>query len=379
MELTETNHIPHSAMAEITWRCNLNCRHCYLPEGQRRKSAREADELSTAELCRVFDEMAEMGVLYLTISGGEVCMRPDFLALVAHARKRAFDLRVFTTGTLFNPKIAAALVDHAVGKVEISVYGRPETHDALVAVPGSFERSIAAARVLRRGGVAVIIKCPLMNLNIGDYPFLVALAEAEGFLYKFDPTVVPRDDKDAAPLALRSFDEQLRAAFRDPRLRIEPAGEDPTEFDMASPVCEAGRTYLALGPNGDVYPCIEWRTVLGNVRKTPLREIWESSEADRLRSFRRSDYAVCNSCELLPWCPRCTGLADREDGDFLGPSREACHLAKLNYEVVTGKTPPKTGLELRDGASASADAACGSGGCGSCGGNVFEKLTKGAS
>src|SRR5688572_12899725 len=100
MELCEKTHVPHSALMEITWRCNLKCLHCYLPEGQRRKSAREADELSTDELKRVLDELADLGVLYLTLSGGEVAMRPDFLTLVEHARKRTFDVRIFTTGTL---------------------------------------------------------------------------------------------------------------------------------------------------------------------------------------------------------------------------------------------------------------------------------------
>jgi len=368
MELCEQQGVPHSAMVELTWRCNLNCAHCYLPEGQRRKSAREADELSTDELRRVFDEMADLGVLYLTLSGGEVFMRRDFLPLVAHARKKSFDVRIFMTGTLFREEAAHTLVDLAVGKVEISVYGRPETHDKLVGIPGSFERSLAAARRLKRGGVIVVIKCPLMNINIADYPFLTALADAEGFLYKFDPTVVPRDDKDTAPLALRGFDEQLAAAFRDPKLRLTAQGDTPEDHQHATPVCEAGRTYMSLGPNGDVYPCIEWRTVMGNVREKSLSDIWFGAEGSRIRNLKREDFEICNSCSLLAWCPRCTGLADREDGDAMGASREACHLAKLNYEVVTGQKAPPTNLELRTKTPTAGRAAkaCG-GGCSSCG------------
>lgn len=369
MELCEQNHVPHSAMLEVTWRCNLNCLHCYLPEGQRRMNARAADELSTDEWRRVLDEMAALGVLYVTLSGGEVFMRRDFLDIVAHARRLNFDVRVFTTGTLLNMDKARALVDLAIGKVEISLYGREETHDRLVRIPGSFARSVAAGRVLRKGGIGVVIKCPLMNLNIADYPYLVALAHAEGFLYKFDPTVVPRDDKDTAPLALRTFDEQLRAAFKDPVLRLSAQGDSPEDHEMATPVCEAGRTYLSIGPNGDVYPCIEWRTIMGNVRQAGVAEIWHGAEGSRIRNLKREDFAVCNNCALLSWCPRCTGLADREDGNAMGASREACHLAKLNYEVVTGQKPPLTNLEKQKevvpGRPEKA-AGCGSG-CGGCG------------
>jgi radical SAM protein with 4Fe4S-binding SPASM domain len=260
-------------------------------------------------------------------------------------------------------------VDYQVGKVEISLYGKEETHDALVQIPGAFARSVEAGRVLRRGGITVVIKCPLMNLNIKDYPFLVALAESEGFLFKFDPTVVPRDDKDTEPLALRTYDEELKAAFRDPKLRLSAAGDSPEDYVLATPVCDAGRTYLSIGPNGDVYPCLEWRTVLGNLRQTPLSEIWNSPYSRKIGNLTREDFPVCNSCELLPWCPRCTGLADREDGDPFGPAREACHLAKLNYEVVTGLKAPLTNLEkttnqvLPDRPSVSG---CGSGKCGGC-------------
>src|SRR5262249_5683728 len=42
--------------------------------------------------------------------------------------------------------------------------------------------------------------------------------------------------------------------------------------------CGLGRVTLAVDPEGNVYPCLQWRTTsLGNVRETPLRELWRSS------------------------------------------------------------------------------------------------------
>jgi len=337
MEAAEKAGAPHSAMVELTWRCPLRCRHCYLPAAERARREEPA-ELGTGELRRVFDEMAELGVLYLTLSGGEICRRPDLPELVAHARRNSFDVRLFTSGALVTPPLAAELARRGVARAEISLYGREETHDRITGVPGSYGRSLAGARLLKANGIAVTIKAPLMNLNIPDYPFLVRLAEEEGFLYGFDPTVVPRDDGDKTPTAFRCSDEVLGKVFRDPRLRVSVQGDRPEDHDTPTPLCEAGRSYVALGPNGDVYPCLQWRAVLGNVRRNALKDIWNSEEARRRRAMTRADYAVCNACDLLAYCPRCTGVAEREDGDFLGPSAAACRLARLNRDVLVGRS-----------------------------------------
>ena len=80
---------PLSAMIEIADRCNEKCVHCYQVQGQK-------GEMTTEEIFGVLDELAEMGVLFLTISGGEATLRKDFLDIVAYARKKKFAVKLFT-------------------------------------------------------------------------------------------------------------------------------------------------------------------------------------------------------------------------------------------------------------------------------------------
>jgi hypothetical protein len=94
---------------EVTHRCNERCQHCYLdvlpPQRQ------PAGELTTAEGLALLDQMAALGVLYLSLSGGEIFVRRDWRELVAAAHARRFVLRIFTNGLAITPAVAAQLAN----------------------------------------------------------------------------------------------------------------------------------------------------------------------------------------------------------------------------------------------------------------------------
>src|SRR6478735_2820847 len=73
---------PLSALFELTGRCNLDCSHCYLD------IAHPPEELSTAEAIAVVDQLADVGTMFLMLTGGELFLRPDALVIAAHARSR---------------------------------------------------------------------------------------------------------------------------------------------------------------------------------------------------------------------------------------------------------------------------------------------------
>src|SRR5258708_29833351 len=76
-------HIPLGVLFEVTHRCNLGCTHCYLTEGPVGRPKPTREELTLDEIRSVLDQLAEAGTLFLTLSGGEVFMRRDFLELLA--------------------------------------------------------------------------------------------------------------------------------------------------------------------------------------------------------------------------------------------------------------------------------------------------------
>src|SRR5947208_11216056 len=138
--------VPLSVHLDVTYRCNERCVHCYLDHD-------DHGEMTLAEIRDVLDQMAEAGVFFLTISGGEVLMRMDFFDILAHARARMFSVKVKTNAFMIREAEAERLARAGLASVQVSIYShRPEVHDAITKLPWSLERSIAGIRLLRAPG-----------------------------------------------------------------------------------------------------------------------------------------------------------------------------------------------------------------------------------
>src|SRR6266478_1120374 len=85
--------IPLSAHVDLTYRCNERCVHCYLPHDDR-------GEMTTAEYKDLLDQLADAGVFFLTISGGEPLLRKDLFEIIAHARALSFNVKLKTNAIL---------------------------------------------------------------------------------------------------------------------------------------------------------------------------------------------------------------------------------------------------------------------------------------
>lgn len=330
-------NIPVSVTIELTRRCQLACRHCYLPETRGR--ARPGRELSTAQWKKILGQLARSGGLYLVFTGGEPLLRPDLAELCRHARKLAFDVRVFSTGLGLTPELAAELAAAGVSGFEISLYGGPAVHDAITGLKGSRAGSLAAARLIKKNGIKVKIKAPLMDVNFKDAGRLEKIAAKEGFGISFDPVIVPGNDGDKAALPLRLSGRRLAAAVkrfggRPSSLPAEPGKPALPPFP-AGFICGAGRNVCALDPAGNLYPCLQLPVKLGNLTRRTLKNVWESS--NWLKKWRKAsvkDLKGCVSCPDMDFCSLCPGLSLIEEGDIFAPNRSACEIAGITHRAA---------------------------------------------
>ncbi len=324
---------PVSVTAELTRRCPLSCLHCYLPE-TRGRSARQR-ELSTAGWKRILSGLAAAGGLYLVFTGGEPLLRPDLAELCRHAKKLRFDVRVFSTGHGLTPTLAAELKAAGISAFEISFYGGPAVHDRVTGARGSFARSLAAARLLKKKGVAVKMKTPLMTMNSGHAGWLVGLASREGFSISFDLSIAPGNDGDRAVLRYRLSGAPLRRAV----MRVYGGAKRPEKAsEEAYPkgfICGAGRNVCAVGPSGELYPCLQLPVKLGDLTKRPFTALWNGSAwLERWRRLSVKDLKGCAGCEAAGYCGLCPGLNLLETGDPLEPSPQTCEVASALRAAV---------------------------------------------
>ncbi|KAF0127186.1 MAG: radical SAM protein [Elusimicrobia bacterium] len=322
--LSLEKNIPLTAVIELTRRCPLSCRHCYLPEARGR--ARPGRELSARQWLKIFRELAGLGSMNLVLTGGEPLLRPDLPEIAGGAASLGFGVTVFTTGLPAAPALLRALKKAGVSSFELSLYGRPAVHDGITGLKGAQKRTLAAARLMKRLGFRVKLKCPLMRSNAGEAGYVMRTAKKGGFRYSFDIALAPGNDGDRAALKMKLSAAELKKSLRLPALRPEPNPEG----GAGDLICGAGRNTVAFAPDGTVYPCLQLPLPLGNAVKIPLSRIWKNSGWLRWwRSRGRRHIEKCRSCRLWDNCSRCPGLALLEDGDLMGPSSQACRAAGL--------------------------------------------------
>ena len=148
---------------EITKRCNLRCYHCYV--------AGPTDELGTERILMLLDEFAAEGCMNVTLTGGEVGLRNDFLTIARGVKQRRMTLSVLTNGTAFSEEQLdelAAIKPHACQREHLRRHGAG--HEKVTGVPGSFARSLATVKYLNERGVRCDIHTVLMRDNFDDFP-----------------------------------------------------------------------------------------------------------------------------------------------------------------------------------------------------------------
>jgi MoaA/NifB/PqqE/SkfB family radical SAM enzyme len=200
--------------------CNNRCPYC--PQ-QILRSCRPGAGLTTGELEAAIDEAARRGAAHLALTGGEPTVRPDFLHLVAHARRRGFArVSITTNGRMFAYRdLARTAVSAGLTGASVSLHGPDApTHDAMTGTPGAFGQAVAGIANLRREagpdgrGLDLSTITVVVRSNASRLRETLTLAGSLGIgLHVVQPFIVSRENLDLAPRYLLDRDE-LAAALR---------------------------------------------------------------------------------------------------------------------------------------------------------------------
>ena len=306
--------VPISGSIEVTRRCNLACVHCYnnLPLGD--QEARRT-ELSHQEHCRLIDEMAAQGCLWLLYTGGEIFARKDFLDIYGYAKRAGFLITLFTNATLINKAIAEYLSTWRPFSIEVSLYGRTApTHDRVTGVAGSFDKTMAGVKLLMEVGQPPILKTMVLKANAHELWDMKRFVEEDlGVEFRFDAMINPRIDLSNAPLRMRLTPEDVvELDLEEPNRRNEwvkfcdhfnrpvPHSEDGAELY----VCGGAHNAFAIDASGGLSTCVIWHGDKFDLRKGSFQEGWEKFLL-KVRRKKMTRRTKCVACELRSLCGMC--------------------------------------------------------------------------
>ena len=293
---------------ELTYACNLACRHCLSSSGRR-----DPDELSTDEAKAVIDELERMQVFYVNIGGGEPTIRSDFWEIIDYAIAHHVGVKFSTNGSRITPAVARRIAASDYVDVQISIDGATAEVNDDVRGTGSFATAIGAMEHLAAAevsGFKLSVVCTRNNVSQVDD--LKALADRYGAqlrLTRLRPSGRGADVWDE----LHPTEEQQRLLYRwllahgeqvltgDSFFHLGGYGESLPGLNL----CGAGRVVCLIDPLGDVYACpfaIHDAFLAGNVRDPGgFRRVWQESEL--FVSLREPQAAgACASCSAFDVC-----------------------------------------------------------------------------
>jgi len=363
---------PFQVVWNITRACNLKCVHCYENAGTMGK-----DELTTEDAIRGIDILADAGVLILAFSGGEPTIRPDILQLIKHASERGIYTAIATNALLLSSRKKIQEFKKAgLQFAQISLDGKdPETHDRFRGVPGAFEKTVQGIKNCVAEGLFVEVAATGTRFNMKEVPDMIDFAHKLGanwfMLYNFVPTgrgidiiesdLSPDEREDilklcwnkmkvagidvlstapqfariaqeieARPVLMRDDGVTALALQGDVDTHVVPthfynpklSGQLQKLADFIGG-CGAGRFYLSLEPNGDIFPCVffphEETMKVGNLFKDDFEDIWRHSKL--FWAIRNKDKLKenCGSCQYRYTCGGCRARAYNYFKDILAP------------------------------------------------------------
>jgi MoaA/NifB/PqqE/SkfB family radical SAM enzyme len=273
---------PSHAQIAVTNECPQHCPFCYNRD-------RRGTRLGTAEILRAIDQLTDLGVFWLGLTGGEPLLQPDLPRIVAHAAARA-SVKLFTTGCGLTPALAAELKRAGLFSVSVSLDHWDEAvHDRGRAYPGAFRAALDAVATFKAAGIdtgvsAVVSKEMVAHDQVGTFlAFLESLGLDEIWLSETKPSVHAFWDEallltDAERAALIALQERHNRG-RGSTLNYLGDFEGAAHFG-----CTAGRKMVYVDAFGDVSPCVFVPLNFGNVRRRPLAAI----VAEMGRHFRPS-------------------------------------------------------------------------------------------
>ena len=344
---------PLSFELEITARCNLNCRHCYinLPAGDRKARARE---LTSEEILGIARQAADLGAVWCLVTGGEPLLRPDFADIYLGLKRLGLLVSVFTNATLISDEHVDLFKKYPPRDIEFTVYGvTGETFEAVTRRPGSFAKFMNGMEMLEAGGVSVRLKAMAIKSNLHEQEAIAEFCSAGTKDYfRFDPQIHLRFDGDVERnreiRSERLTPEQVVALEEADEARIEALrkdcdtliNEEFTHYGCDHLFhCGAGNSSFNVSCNGLFRLCSSlWAEgTTYDLKKGTLAEAWNDfvPRVRDMRSQRKEYLETCRKCAIVNLCLWCPAHAHLETGELDGTTPFFCEVAHRRAESIT--------------------------------------------
>ena len=344
--------------------CNLRCRYCFASTGEYHLGRRALMPFSVARKALDFlvERSGNRKNLEVDFFGGEPLMNFEVVKqLVAYGRElekshdKLFHFTLTTNALGVTPEVVE-FANEELHNVVISLDGRKEVHDALritKAGTGSFELVLPKAKKLglsrQRLGKEYYIRGTFTRNNL-DFAKDVEYLADQGFeQISIEPVVLPDEDSSSIreedmPKVFAEYDKLARIIYerrKDGRwlnfFHFMVDLENGPCLAKRMTGCGAGSEYIAVTPEGDIYPCHQF---VGNEAfrmGSVLSGEFDLNIQSRFSQNTIASKPECRSCWAKYFCSGgCAANAQNYNSDISKPYKPACIMQRKRLECAIG-------------------------------------------
>lgn len=305
----------------LTQACNLRCKHCFMLSG-----IKLDNELTAGQWKNVLKDFKSIGGEYVTFTGGEALMNPDFEDIVKYASSIGLSVTILSNGVLWTDKLIDRLYGY-VNQIQISLDGINEQTNASVRGKGIFDKVVEnIIKIANRG----------YRTSVATTFTLENLTEETKFLYSKLVDTIRK--KTSNPIFFKISKKMLNGRnvhytkeeakrYLEEVIKIEKEVDkyaDTVNFmeghqpNFVSPNCGIGG--LSISADGKVYYCNRISEVdcYGSILDMPLSHFIEIGK-DINKSTGVDNIEPCNKCYLRYICG---GGCRIDDFNFKGRTKQ---------------------------------------------------------
>lgn len=344
---------PLSGTFELTARCNLDCKMCYIHKRANDALVRQK-ELTAGQWLKLAAAAQKRGMLLLLLTGGEPFLRPDFREIYTGCRKLGLLISINTNGTLITDEMVEFLAQDPPLRVNLTLYGAsPQTYQKLCGDPSAYDRAYHAVRQLQQAGIRVKLNYSMTPLNAQDVSAVYSFAKElelpiQTATYMFPP--VRACETSVCTIQRLSPEQAGRARFEydlyrfdenqlEKRMQSLLAGrhiDDPDQECQELPTerirCRAGATTFWMTYDGQMRPCGMMAVPTTDAWTAGFDAAWAQTRQEREKIMLP---ARCTACQWKEICEFCPAVCYAESGCFEQTPEYVCQ--KMQAYLTCGQ------------------------------------------
>lgn len=322
----------------ITDSCDQRCEHCYIfseghpqlvemPFGQATKVVEDC-----VEMCRRMQRLP-----YFYITGGDPILHSQFWDILTLLHERHIPFTILGNPFHLTAEVCRRLKEHGCEKYQLSIDGMRNTHDA-IRKQGSFDTTAEKIAIIRNAGLRCAIMTTVSGTNIKEIPDIIDLVvqhKVDVFAFaRYCPTsfdksthIEPIEYHNFLECVWRKFEQYKDCGtifnlkdhlwklflYEKQMFTIPDNIADDTIYDG----CHCGDCHMTILPTGAVMACRRFDSVVGNIFRSHIYDIYHSEDMDTFRQHER--FEKCSKCPLLRFCRGCPAVAYGYTHNFYAP------------------------------------------------------------